>query len=108
MAGEVLSGGNIEFWPNNYEQANSAGVPNASSETFDFGDSPTDPVDGYGCMQIHNHDARQTLFAINHWREGEKADLGIGNAPTGNPDWTFAANGDNYTSKRLRVFVRVK
>src|SRR5439155_1310391 len=103
-----LSGGNIEFWPNNYAEGNSANVPNASSETFDFGDTPTDPIDGFGCMQIHNHDVKQTLFAINHWREGEHADLGIGNAPTANPDWTFAANGDTYTNKRLRVFVRTK
>jgi sialate O-acetylesterase len=108
VTGEDLSGGNIEFWPNNYAEANSANVPNASSETFDFGDNPTDPIDGFGCMQIHNHDAKQTLFALNHWREGEHADLGIGNAPTGNSDWTFAANGDTYTSKRLRVFVRTK
>ncbi len=31
-------------------------------------------------MQVHNHDAKQTLFALNHWREGDKADIGIGNA----------------------------
>jgi sialate O-acetylesterase len=108
VAGENLSGGNIEFWPNNYAPNNTAGVPNASNDTFDAGDSPTDPVDGYGCMQVHNHDAKQTLFAINHWREGGGSDLGIGNAPTGNPDWTFAANGDSYASKRLRVFVHLK
>jgi sialate O-acetylesterase len=108
VTGEGLSGGNIEFWPNNYAETNTAGVPNASNDTFDFGDTPTDLVDGYGCMQVHNHEAKQTLFAINHWREGNGADLGIGNAPTGNPDWTFAANGDGYTNKRLRVFVRAK
>ncbi|MGA2246752.1 MAG: sialate O-acetylesterase [Verrucomicrobiota bacterium] len=105
VTGAHLTGGNIEFWPNNYAQNNSANVPNASSATFDFGDQPTDPADGYGCMQVHNHDARQTLFAINHWREGEHADLGIGNAPTGNPDWTFAGNAGQYKSKRLRVLV---
>ena len=70
VTGTGLSGGNIEFWPNNYAQNNSANVPNASSAVFDFGDQPTDPADGYGSMQVHNHDARQTLFAINHWSEG--------------------------------------
>ena len=35
-------------------------------------------------MQVHNHDARQTLFALNHWIAGAHADLGIGNDPTGN------------------------
>jgi len=105
--GTQLPGGNIEFWPNNYAPNNSANVPNASSDAFDFGDQPTEPADGYGCMQVHNHDARQTVFAINHWREGNHADIGIGNAATGNPDWTFAGNAGQYKIKRLRVLVHL-
>lgn len=97
--------GNIEFWPNNYAAENTANVPNASSDTFDFGDHPSDPADGYGCLQIHNYQARQTLLALNHWREGQKADLGLGNQPQGNPDWTFANNAGSYAGGRLRVFV---
>jgi sialate O-acetylesterase len=106
--GAGLAGGNIEFWPNNYGPANSAKVPNASGEVFDFGDQPADPADGYGSMQVHNHDAKQTLFAVNHWREGNGADLGIGNQSTGNPDWTFAGNAGTYQARRLRVLVRCK
>ena len=105
VTGTNLSGGNIEFWPNNYGPNNIAKVPNASSAAFDFGDEPAFPPDGYGSMQIHNHAARQTIFALNHWREGQGADLGIGNAPTGNLDWTFAANAGNYPVKRLRILV---
>lgn len=108
VTGTGLAGGNIEFWPGNYGDANSAGVPNASAQVYDFGDQPSDPADGYGSMQVHNHDARQTLFAVNHWREGKGADVGIGNAPSGNPDWTFAANAGSYPVKRLRVLVRCK
>jgi len=104
--GTGLNGGNIEFWPNNYARANSANVPNASSDVFDFGDQRTDPTDGYGSMQVHNHDARQTLFAINHWREGAHADVGIGNQTKNNPDWTFAGNAGSYHAMRLRVLVR--
>jgi sialate O-acetylesterase len=107
-AGTALAGGNIEFWPNNYGPANSANVPNASGEVYDFGDEPADPVDGYGSMQVHNHDAKQTLFALNHWSEGSRADLGIGNQPAGNPDWTFAGNAGTYQAKRLRVLVRCR
>ena len=88
--------------------ANSAGVPNASGEVYDFGDQPSDPADGYGSMQVHNHDAKQTLFALNHWSEGSRADLGIGNQPAGNPDWTFAGNAGTYQVKRLRVLVRCR
>jgi len=108
VAGTGLAGGNIEFWPNNYGAANSANVPNASSQVWDFGDEPSGPPDGYGSMQVHNHAAKQTLFALNHWREGSHADLGIGNQPTGNPDWTFAGNAGSYQVKRLRVLVRCK
>jgi len=108
VTGSHLMGGNIEFWPNNYGQQNSAHVPNASSEIFDFGDQPTDPADGYGSMQVHNHDARQTLFAINHWREGAHADIGIGNQPKNNPDWTFASNAGSYRAMRLRVLVHYR
>jgi sialate O-acetylesterase len=108
VTGTGLAGGNLEFWPNNYGPANSAKVPNASSQVWDFGDEPSGPADGYGSMQVHNHDARQTLFALNHWKEGSHADLGIGNQATGNPDWTFAGNAGAYKAKRLRVLVRGK
>lgn len=105
VTGVNLSGGNIEFWPNNYGPDNSAHVPNASSSTFDFGDQPSDPADGYGSMQVHNHDAKQTLFALNHWRDGNQADLGIGNSTSANPDWTFTRNASHYQVKRLRILV---
>jgi sialate O-acetylesterase len=59
-------------------------------------------------MQVHNHDAKQTLFALNHWSQGSGADLGIGNRATGNPDWTLAANAANWQTRRLRVLVRCK
>jgi sialate O-acetylesterase len=59
-------------------------------------------------MQVHNYEAKQTLFAINHWREGKGADVGIGNQATGNADWTFAGNAGNWPVKRLRVLVRSK
>ncbi len=107
VTGTGLTGGNIEFWPNNYGPGNSANVPNASGEVFDFGDQPTDPENGYGSMQVHNHDARQTLFAINNWSGGAQADIGIGNQPQGNPDWTFAKNAGSYRAMRLRVLVRL-
>ncbi len=103
-----LGSGWIEFWPNNYGTGNKASVPNASGNAYDFGDDPADPADGYGCMQVHNADAKQTLFAINHWREGSKADLGIGNQAKDQPDWTFSGNAGSYKAKRLRVLVRPK
>jgi sialate O-acetylesterase len=108
VTGTGLAGGNLEFWPENYGPGNSAKVPNASSVAYDFGDEASAPANGYGSMQVHNHDAKQTLFALNHWGEGARADVGIGNQPTGNPDWTFAGNAGSYQVMRLRVLVRCK
>jgi len=109
VTGTGLTGGNIEFWPGNYGPPNSAKVPNASDELWDFGDSPdANIVSGYGCMQVHNHDAKQTLLAINNWNAGGRADIGIGNSEGQTRDWTFVANASSYATARLRVLVRPK
>ncbi len=106
--GRALKTGNIEFWSNNYSPTNKAGVRGASSSAYDFGDQMYGPRDGYGSMQVHNHGKRQTIFAINHWRQGARADIGIGNSTGENRDWTFRGNAGSYPSKRLRVYVRTK
>ncbi len=100
--------GYIEFWPNNYNAQNSHTIENASDEVFDFGDTPAPPREGYGSMQIHNPSAKQTVLALNKWQEGANADVGIGNSPVGNPDYTFRSNAGDYQLKRLMVFVRTK
>ena len=98
--------GNIEFWPNDYKQSNALNVTNASTSVFDFGDQMV-ARGNYGSMQVHNFVAKQTVFAFNHWVMGTGCDLGIGNAPGINTDWTFAKNGGDYETKRLRVLVRM-
>lgn len=108
VTGDGLAGGNIEFWPHNYGPNNAMSVPNASASIWDFGDEKHDPVDGYGCMQVHNHDAKQTLFAVNQWKSGAGADIGIGNSTGRTRDWTFTSNAAGYEIKRLRVLVRPK
>jgi sialate O-acetylesterase len=108
VTGLGLKGGNIEFWPSNYGQRNSVNVPDASNENYDFGDEPAGHGDGHGSMQIHNHDAKQTLFALNNWRSGDRAELGIGNRPNDAPDWTFAGNAGSYRAKRLRILVHLR
>lgn len=104
VTGTDLTGGNIEFWPSNSSPANSAGVPNASGSAYDWGDSPS--AGNYGCMQVHNHDARQVLFAFNRWGGvGGIADIGIGNRAGNYLDWIFAQNAATYLLKTLQVFV---
>jgi sialate O-acetylesterase len=99
---------NIEFWPNNYGQMNAAKVPGASDAAFDTGDLIDALADGYGSMQVHNFKAKQTLFAINNWKAGVNANIGIGNSTGETKDWTFVANANTYSQKRLRVLVRMK
>ena len=114
VTGTGLAGGNIEFWQHNYGPRNAANVPNASTDLWDFGDECSAPEDGYGSMQVHNHDAKQTIFALNHWTQGDSADIGIGNSPDiaanaqHTRDWTFFGNAGSYMQKRLRVLVHPK
>ena len=39
---------------------------------------------------------------------GSDADVGIGNQPHDNPDWTFAKNASSYPVMKLVVLVRTK
>jgi len=103
--GTNLQGGNIEFWPGNYGPANSAGISNASSAAYDWGDSRS-ASGNFGSMQIHNHDASQVLFAFNRWGGvGGTADLGIGNNQGAYLDWTSSQNAASYAVKTLQVLV---
>jgi hypothetical protein len=105
VSGTGLAGGYLEFWPSAYLPDNAARIPNASSLLYDFGDQPT--TGEFGSMQVHCVPAAETLFALNHWANnaGNVIDLGIGNSPSSNPDWTYAANAAHYTRKILQVFV---
>lgn len=99
-------GGNIEFWPDNYGPQNTGNVPGAANDKYDFGDSPQAPREGYGSMQIHHFKAKQTVFAVNNWKAGPNADVGIGNSSGDTLDWTFTRSASKYSHARLRVFVR--
>ena len=102
--GDVPSG-NIEFWPYNYSGGNALGIPGADTVAYDFGDACSFSAN-YSCMQVHNYSAGQTVFALNHWSSGSTIEVGIGNQPTGHPDWTFSNNGGTFTVKTLYVLVR--
>ncbi len=97
-------GGNIEFWPGNYTQANEKNVPGAKADLFDFGDSGSDKIPGYGCMQVHNWKDQQTVFAFNRWNS--TGEMGIGNSEGKTRDWTFTDNGGSYSFRRLTVLVK--
>ncbi|MEZ0387988.1 MAG: GDSL-type esterase/lipase family protein, partial [Verrucomicrobium sp.] len=102
--------GNLEFWPTNYQGANSANVPGASPTFYDFGDNPT--TGNYGSMQVHNTTDKKTVFAFNNCGGNTTpgdVDIGIGNDPapvTNGVDWTFHHNAAQYTVKTLQVLVQ--
>ena len=109
VTGTGITTGNIEFWGYNYLTGNAAGVPNASNDVYDTGDQHTGD-ENYGSMQIHNNASgvNQTLFAYNRWGRtglGANDDVGIGNNPVSQPDWTFEGNAANYSLKSIEVWV---
>ena len=104
--GEFPEGCNIEFWDCNYGPINGANVPNASAGVHDFGDQMTPAKSpGYGCMQIHNWQAKQCVICFNKFSSGTNADLGIGNQPEKHLDWTFSSSGKNYGRAEFKVLV---
>ncbi len=102
--------GNVEFWASDYWANNSRRVEGASEKAFDFGDTfgGNGHAAGYGSMQIHNTAEKQTVFAYNNFRAGKKADLGIGNNPNGQPDWTFSGKGADYKKATLYVLAELE
>lgn len=100
-------GGNIEFWPGNYGAENAKKIPGASSALHDFGDITSDKIPGYGCMQVHNWKAKQTIFAFNRWGSGATpGDVGIGNSSGKTRDWTFTSNAGEFSHRRLTIMVK--
>ncbi|PSL36437.1 protein of unknown function (DUF303) [Labedella gwakjiensis] len=97
------AGGAIEFWPYTYSGAS----PNGSgTNAYDYSDTPTTAA-GYGSFQIHNTAAKQTVMAVNAWNRTDRPlDIGIGNQPTGNPDWTFSQTGGSLRSATLTAYVK--
>lgn len=102
-----LPEGWLELWPGDYATANAAGAPGASDTAYDWGDAPTGGGQ-YGSFQLHDSAGGRTLLAYNHWGQalGAASDIGIGPAPGGHPDWTFAGNAAAWSSRHLEVWIR--
>ncbi|RLB55326.1 MAG: hypothetical protein DRI90_19540, partial [Deltaproteobacteria bacterium] len=93
----VPSDGNVEMWSSCY----SAG-PNG---VYDYDDDITSGTDCYGCVQVHI--GMQPILSFNRWSDSSGThELGIGPSPTGNPDYTFEENANDYTTRRLEVYIR--
>lgn len=100
-----LTNGNIQFWPSNYGT-------NGATGQFDWNNCCANVSYGYGAMQISQitnpSGSTGNMFeSFNRWGPvGAPFDLGLGNNPSGHPDYTFATNSNDYTSAVLTVWVR--
>ena len=100
-------GGCIEFFNTNYGTQKGMADVGGSAEVYDFNDVAHPDKSGkagYGSMQVHNWKGGETVFAYNCFNGG--CDIGIGNCPGKNPDWTFCGNGGQYRARRLTVLVK--
>ena len=115
QTGTGLTGGYIEFWYENYSSTNAYDVPYADNAKHDFGDR-RDAIGTFGSMQVHNYEAKQTLWALNKFNSYNNwINIGIGNntTGTGHPDWTNTSNsnGSDYTivnTRRRTLYVMVR
>ena len=106
ISGTGISTGNVEFWPTNYGTGNSSGVPGASGSVFDMGDDPYGSGN-YGSFQIHNYGAGETIICLSTNGAGfclMKPVTLESAMHTGNADWTFAYNADDYLVSKLYRF----
>lgn len=98
--------GYLEMWPNQYGAAASGQIGGASSAAYDVDDSINGTL-GYGSFQVHTAGVTaSTALAINTFTQNNPMSVGIGNRPTGHPDWTFAGNAAEFGSRRLTVYAR--
>jgi len=89
--------GRLEIWPWNYAQGTTSISPTGNGSTYDWDDSPA-MASSYGCFQIFDLSSSDThtVFAWNNI--SGVPDVGFGNAPSGNPDWTFWYNFNTTTN----------
>ncbi|GAA2071461.1 hypothetical protein GCM10009780_03580 [Actinomadura alba] len=105
--------GYLEMWPNRYASGASTQVANASSQTYDADDSVNGGTLGHGSFQVHQIGPTRTsaltpktVFAVNGFTQSPPLSMGIGTNASGQPDWTFANNANNHTTRRLTVYAR--
>ena len=105
LAGTGITDGNIQFWPTDYSG-------NPSTGNFDWANTNGGSQGGnYASMDISevnpkNHAQGQMLISYNDWgSDGGNSDLGLGNSPSGSPNYTFSHNAGDYGSAILTVWV---
>ena len=93
--------GFVEFWPSSYNNGSGNSLGPANTYGFDWNDTRSDNMGGYGSMQVHRitpgeTNPAQVLFAFNRWTHATNYEIGLGNfshMALGSVDWTFSGDG---------------
>ncbi|MEU8260770.1 sialate O-acetylesterase [Micromonospora sp. NPDC048999] len=105
--------GYLEMWPNSYGPDGTGQISGAVADRYDA-DDEIHPALAYGSFQVHlvggtrpSPTPPQTVLAINGFTSPSgPLSLGIGSAPTGNPDWTLAGNAAEFSRRHLTIYAR--
>jgi hypothetical protein len=98
--------GRLEIWPNDYSNsASGLFSPVPASTLYDYDDT-INAAGSYGSFQVHDITNSKTVFAWNNHGSGLTPNIGFGNAPSGDSDWTFCtticASPSNFN---LQIFI---
>jgi hypothetical protein len=96
--------GRLEIWPSNYGTGRNPSLNGGNDGIYDSNDSGYNTSIGYGSFQVHDMTKNQTILAWN--RHGDlKPDIGFGNNPNGNPDWTFTQTTP--VNFDLKIYIKI-
>lgn len=111
--------GNIEVFCADYTSATTPSIGlSGRADIYDVDDTPTGSIapnaTGYGCFQVHNWGAGQTLFDVDFFGNvNNTLCMGIGNRPGASQtssgaqlDYTFDQNAGGYTVRRFYILTR--
>ena len=102
--------GFVEFYGSNYGTTTQPVPAGGDTRKYDFNDTPSPAATqgpGYGCLQVHDLNAKTTVLSFNHFNNATTpCDVGIGKCAGEHPDWTFAGNAGHFSARRISVWVK--
>lgn len=96
--------GRLEIWPSNYDPRKNTALSGGNDANYDTNDSGFNISIGYGSFQVNDITNNQTIFAWNRHSDS-RPDIGFGNNPSGNPDWTFKQTDP--VDFKLQIFIKI-
>lgn len=101
--------GRLEMWPYNYDPGTSGLTGTGSPTTYDYDDNSAGSA-AYGSYQVIDMTNLKQVFSWNNINSGAVAEVGYGNAASGNPDWTFCSGAGTCPTPsafKIQVFINM-